>query len=92
MEIVSERLRREFGLDLISTAPSVTYDVVMDDRSEHHVTNPGEFPEGKVRSVTEPIVSADILLPKEFIGAVMELCQDHRGQMGTMEYISPEAC
>ena len=90
MEIVSERLRREFGLDLISTAPSVTYDVVMDDRSEHHVTNPSEFPEGKVRSVTEPIVSADIILPKEFIGAVMELCQDHRGQMGTMEYISPE--
>lgn len=90
MEIVSERLRREFGLDLISTAPSVTYDVVMDDRSEHHVTNPSEFPEGKARSVTEPIVSADIILPKEFIGAVMELCQDHRGQMGTMEYISPE--
>lgn len=90
MEIVSERLRREFGLDLISTTPSVTYDVVMDDRSEHHVTNPSEFPEGKVRSVTEPIVSADIILPKEFIGAVMELCQDHRGQMGTMEYISPE--
>lgn len=90
MEIVSERLRREFGLDLISTAPSVTYDVVMDDRSEHHVTNPSEFPEGKVHSVTEPIVSADIILPKKFIGAVMELCQDHRGQMGTMEYISPE--
>ncbi|WP_418968564.1 translation elongation factor 4 [Alloscardovia omnicolens] len=90
MEIVSERLRREFNLDLISTAPSVTYDVVMEDRSEHHVTNPSEFPEGKVRSVTEPIVSADIILPKEFIGSVMELCQDHRGQMGTMEYISPE--
>ncbi|TCD54870.1 elongation factor 4 [Alloscardovia theropitheci] len=90
MEIVSERLRREFGLDLISTAPSVTYDVTMEDRSEHHVTNPSEFPEGKVRSVTEPMVAADIILPKEFIGAVMELCQDHRGNMGTMEYISPE--
>ncbi|OTA25736.1 elongation factor 4 [Alloscardovia macacae] len=90
MEIVSERLRREFGLDLISTAPSVTYDVVMEDRSEHHVTNPSEFPEGKVRSVTEPMVAADIILPKEFIGSVMELCQEHRGNMGTMEYISPE--
>ncbi|MFD0705024.1 translation elongation factor 4 [Alloscardovia venturai] len=90
MEIVSERLRREFGLDLISTAPSVTYDVTMEDRSEHHVTNPSEFPEGKVRSVTEPVVAADIICPKEFIGSVMELCQDHRGQMGTMEYISPE--
>lgn len=90
MEIVSERLRREFGLDLISTAPSVTYDVTMEDRSEHHVTNPSEFPEGKVRSVTEPVVAADIICPKEFIGSVMELCQDHRGNMGTMEYISPE--
>nr|WP_026181963.1 translation elongation factor 4 [Alloscardovia criceti] len=90
MEIVSERLRREFGLDLISTAPSVTYDVTMEDRSVHHVTNPSEFPEGKVRSVVEPMVSADIICPKEFIGSVMELCQDHRGNMGTMEYISPE--
>ncbi len=90
MEIVSERLSREFGLDLISTAPNVTYDVTMEDRSVHHVTNPSEFPEGKVRKVTEPVVAADIILPKEFIGAVMELCQEHRGQMGTMEYISPE--
>ena len=90
MEIVSERLSREFGLDLISTAPSVTYDVEMEDRSDHHVTNPSEFPEGKVRRVTEPMVAADIILPKEFIGPVMELCQERRGQMGTMEYLSPE--
>ena len=90
MEIVSERLSREFGLDLISTAPNVTYDVEMEDRSLHHVTNPSEFPDGKVRKVTEPMVAADIITPREFIGSVMELCQDHRGQMGTMEYLSPE--
>ena len=90
MEIVSERLSREFGLDLISTAPSVTYDVEMEDRSIHHVTNPSEFPEGKVRRVTEPRVASDIILPKEFIGPVMELSQERRGQMGTMEYLSPE--
>lgn len=90
MEIVSERLSREFGLDLISTAPSVTYQVEMEDGSTHRVTNPSEFPEGKVRKVTEPVVTADIILPKEFIGAVMELCQEHRGQMGTVEYLSPD--
>ena len=90
MEIVSERLSREFGLDLISTAPNVTYDVEMEDLSLHHVTNPSEFPDGKVRKVTEPMVAADIITPREFIGSVMELCQDHRGQMGTMEYLSPE--
>ncbi|MFT8639910.1 translation elongation factor 4 [Bifidobacterium sp.] len=90
MEIVAERLSREFGLDLISTAPNVTYDVTMEDGKLHHVTNPSEFPDGKVRKIVEPVVSADIITPKEFIGSVMELCQDHRGQMGTMEYISPE--
>lgn len=90
MEIVAERLSREFGLDLISTAPNVTYDVTMEDGKLHHVTNPSEFPDGKVKKIVEPIVSADIIAPKEFIGSVMELCQDHRGQMGTMEYISPE--
>ncbi|MFT8788267.1 MAG: translation elongation factor 4 [Bifidobacterium psychraerophilum] len=90
MEIVAERLSREFDLDLISTAPNVTYDVTMEDGSLHHVNNPSEFPEGKVKRIVEPVVAADIITPKEFIGAVMELCQDHRGQMGTMEYISTE--
>ncbi|MDN6234906.1 MAG: elongation factor 4, partial [Bifidobacterium crudilactis] len=90
MEIVAERLSREFDLDLISTAPNVTYDVTMEDGTLHHVNNPSEFPEGKVKRIVEPVVAADIITPKEFIGAVMELCQDHRGQMGTMEYISTE--
>ncbi|MCH4160131.1 MAG: translation elongation factor 4 [Bifidobacterium sp.] len=90
MEIVAERLSREFDLDLISTAPNVTYDVTMEDGTLHHVNNPSEFPEGKVKKIVEPVVAADIITPKEFIGAVMELCQDHRGQMGTMEYISTD--
>ena len=90
MEIVSERLSREFGLDLISTAPNVTYDVTSEDGKEHHVTNPSEFPEGKIKLIIEPMVAADIITPKEFIGAVMDLCQDHRGEMGTMEYISAD--
>ncbi len=90
MEIVSERLSREFGLDLISTAPNVTYDVTSEDGTEHHVTNPSEFPEGKIKRIIEPMVAADIIAPKDFIGAIMDLCQDHRGEMGTMEYISAD--
>jgi GTP-binding protein LepA len=90
MEIVSERLSREFGLDLISTAPNVTYDVTAEDGTLHHVTNPSEFPEGKIKKIIEPMVAADIITPKEFIGSVMDLCQEHRGEMGTMEYISAE--
>ena len=90
MEIVSERLTREFGLDLISTAPNVTYRVTREDGTELEVTNPSEFPEGKIKRIVEPMVAADIITPKEFIGAVMELCQDHRGAMGTMEYIGAD--
>ena len=90
MEIVNERLSREFGLDLIQTAPNVTYDVTAEDGSEVHVTNPSEFPDGKIKNIVEPMVAADIITPKEFIGAVMDLCQEHRGIMGTMEYISTD--
>ena len=86
----NERLSREFGLDLIQTAPNVTYDVTAEDGSQHHVTNPSEFPDGKIKKIVEPMVAADIITPKEFIGAVMDLCQDHRGIMGTMEYISTD--
>ena len=90
MEIVTERLSREFNLDLISTAPNVPYEVTAEDNSVHRVTNPSEFPDGKIKQIVEPMVAADIITPKEFIGAVMDLCQDHRGQMGTMEYISAD--
>jgi len=90
LEIVRERLEREFDLDLISTAPNVVYEVTMEDGSEHTVTNPSEFPEGKVDHVLEPMVRATILVPSEFIGAVMELCQDRRGSMQGMDYLSEE--
>ena len=70
-----ERLEREFNLDLISTPPNVVYHVVMEDGKDVHVTNPSEFPDGKIREVSEPIVRATILAPSEFIGTIMELCQ-----------------
>ena len=79
LEIVRERLEREFGLDLISTQPNVVYDVTMDDGRQVHVTNPSEYPDGKIREVSEPIVRATILAPSEFVGAIMELCQQKRG-------------
>ena len=88
VEIVRERLEREFNLDLISTAPNVIYDVTMEDGTEHEVTNPSEFPAGKIASVREPMVRATILTPAEFVGAVMELCQSRRGSMKGMDYLS----
>lgn len=90
LEIVRERLEREFNLDLISTAPSVVYDVTMEDGTEVEVTNPSEFPTGKVRTVLEPVVRATILAPSEYIGTIMELCQQRRGVMHGMDYLSPE--
>lgn len=90
LEIVRERLEREFDLDLISTAPSVVYSVTMEDGSEHTVTNPSEYPEGKIKEVLEPMVRATILTPSEFVGAVMELCQNKRGQMQGMDYLSED--
>ena len=88
LEIIRERLEREFNLDIISTAPSVVYDVTMEDKTEHLVTNPSEFPEGKVLDVREPVVRATILTPSEFVGAVMELCQSRRGNLLGMDYLS----
>ena len=88
LEIIRERLEREFNLDIISTAPSVVYEVTMEDRTTHTVTNPSEFPEGKVASVSEPVVRATILTPSEFVGTVMELCQSRRGTMQGMDYLS----
>src|SRR5690349_5626992 len=90
LEIVRERLEREFDLDLISTLPNVVYQVTMDDGKVLEVTNPSEFPYGKVSSVTEPVVRATILAPSEFIGAIMELCQQKRGSLRGMDYLSEE--
>ncbi|MWA04422.1 elongation factor 4 [Actinomadura sp. LD22] len=90
MEIVRERLEREFDLSLISTAPNVVYRVVMEDGSEHTVTNPSEFPEGKIGAVYEPVVKATLLSPADHIGAIMELCQGRRGVLLGMDYLSED--
>ena len=90
MEIVRERLERESHIDLISTAPNVVYTVLMEDGAEHVVTNPSEYPSGKIAEVREPIVKATLLAPKEFIGVIMELCQSKRGQLQGMDYISED--
>ncbi|GFG67691.1 elongation factor 4 [Mycobacterium kubicae] len=90
MEITRERLEREFGLDLISTSPNVVYRVVKEDDTEIVVTNPSDWPEGKVLTVYEPVVKTTIIAPSEFIGTIMELCQSRRGELGGMDYLSPE--
>ena len=90
MEITRERLEREFDLDLISTSPNVVYRVVKDDGTELIVTNPSDWQEGKVRAVYEPIVKTTVIAPSEFIGTIMELCQSRRGELGGMDYLSPE--
>ena len=90
LEIVRERLEREFNLDLISTAPNVIYDVVDESGNAKRVTNPSEFPEGKVATIREPMVACTIIAPSDSIGAIMELCQSRRGQMGGMDYLSED--
>lgn len=90
LDVIRERLEREFGLDLIATAPNVVYRVVMEDGAEHTVTNPSEFPEGKIDNVYEPVVRATILAPSEFIGSIMELCQTRRGTLLGMDYLSED--
>jgi len=90
LEIVRERLEREFDLDLISTLPNVVYEVKLDDGKVIRVTNPSEFPDGKIGEISEPVVRATILCPSEFIGSVMELCQTRRGTLRGMDYLSEE--
>jgi GTP-binding protein LepA len=90
LEIIRERLEREFGLDLISTAPNVVYRVIMEDDTEHVVTNPSEFPAGKIAEVHEPTVRATVLTPNDYVGAVMELCQGRRGTLQGMDYLSAD--
>jgi GTP-binding protein LepA len=90
LEIISERLEREFGLDLIATAPSVIYNVTMDDGKTAVVTNPSEFPTGKVSEVREPMVRAAILAPKDYVGTIMELCQQRRGDLLGMDYLGED--
>jgi GTP-binding protein LepA len=90
LDVIRERLEREFGLDLIATAPNVVYRVDMEDGTEHTVTNPSEFPEGKIDKVYEPVVRATVLAPSEFIGSIMELCQTRRGTLLGMDYLSED--
>ena len=90
MEITRTRLEREFDLDLISTAPSVTYRVIREDGEEQIVHNPSDWPGGKIPEVYEPIVNMTIIVPQEFVGTTMELCQSKRGQMKNMEYLSED--
>jgi GTP-binding protein LepA len=88
LEIVRERLEREAGISLISTAPNVVYRVVMEDGSEVTVTNPSDWPMGKISTIYEPIVNATIIAPSDYTGTIMELCQGRRGQLGGMDYLS----
>jgi GTP-binding protein LepA len=90
MEIVRERLEREFDLALISTAPNVVYRVVMEDGGELVVTNPADWPAGKIADVHEPVVDAMLLLPSDYVGSVMELCQQRRGTLKGMDYLSAD--
>ena len=90
LEIITERLEREFNLDLIATAPSVIYEVTLDDKKEVTVTNPSEYPTGKISKVLEPMVRATILSPKDYVGAIMELCQGRRGVMVDMQYFGAD--
>ena len=90
LEIVRERLEREFDLNLIATAPNVVYRVVMEDGTENTVTNPSEYPSGKIAEVHEPVVRATILSPSDYIGSIMELCQSRRGTLNGMDYLSED--
>ena len=88
LEITRDRLEREFGLDLISTAPNVVYRVVRDDGTEQTVTNPADWPDGKAAEVYEPVVRCTLIAPSEFVGTIMELCQGRRGTLLGMDYLS----
>jgi GTP-binding protein LepA len=90
LEIVRERLEREFDLALISTAPNVVYRIDMETGPEVVVTNPADWPPGKISEIYEPVVDAMLLLPSDYIGTVMELCQGRRGSLQGMDYLSED--
>ena len=89
MDVIQERLEREFNLDLITTAPSVTYHVELADGTTKEVENPAEMPDASsIKAIKEPYVRASIMVPNDYVGPVMELCQRKRGDFDTMEYLS----
>ncbi len=91
MDIVRERLEREYDLELLATMPSVEFDVTLTDGSELEVHNPSDMPDpGTIEEIREPFIKASIIAPREFVGAVMELCQERRGEHTGMLYLSPE--
>ncbi len=91
MEIIQERLEREYGLELVITAPSVVYRVITTDCEEKEIENPASFPEeNEIEEIREPFVEATIQLPEEYIGQVMKLCEDHRGKFDNMQYINTD--
>jgi GTP-binding protein LepA len=91
MDIVRERLEREYGIELMATMPSVRFEVTLTDGTETEVHIPSDFPDpGRVAEIREPMIEASILTPKEFIGPIMELCQERRGTHKGMHYLSAE--
>jgi GTP-binding protein LepA len=91
MDIVRERLEREYDLELLATMPSVEFDVTLTNGDELEVHNPSDMPDpGTIEEIREPFITASIIAPKEFVGAVMELCQERRGVHSGMHYLSPE--
>jgi GTP-binding protein LepA len=91
MDIVRERLEREYDLELLATMPSVEFDVTLTNGDEVIVHNPSDMPDpGTIAEIREPFIQASIIAPKEFVGAVMELCQERRGEHAGMHYLSPE--
>jgi GTP-binding protein LepA len=91
MDIVRERLEREYDLELLATMPSVQFDITLANGEELEVHNPSDMPDpGTIAEISEPFITAAIIAPKEFVGAVMELCQERRGEHAGMHYLSPE--
>ena len=88
MEIIVERIEREFGVEIIATSPSVVYEIIMTDGTILHIDNPSEFPERvKIKEIKEPFVRTSIFVPNNYVGNIMELCQNKRGTYISMEYI-----
>lgn len=88
LEIIQERLEREYNLDLVTTAPSVIYKVYLTDGTDFEISNPSNMPDpARILKMEEPIVKAEIILPKDYIGSIMELCQQRRGEYISMEYM-----
>ena len=88
MEIIVERIEREFNVEIIATSPSVIYEIIMTDGTILHIDNPSEFPERvKIKEIKEPYVTTSIFVPNNYVGSIMELCQNKRGTYISMEYV-----